>query len=177
VIIRPADDATSLADWSTAHRQATTVLVAIAGEQVVGTATITAFLGDGATSRCCRAQAYADLTAPDSADPQVTALLAEAQLLFVASQSCAPPLRQAPPGADTRLAHARRLVRLDLPPFAHLAEAPSALIAHGRTRCMLAAPIEIAGDGLRLWHDRARLLGLAPGDPAWVLTPAAAARR
>lgn len=65
-------------------------------------------------------------------------------------------------------AGACRLVRLDLPPFADVTAQRPWLVVNPRNRCALAAPVEIVGSGLRLWHDRARLLALAPGDEVWV---------
>lgn len=67
-----------------------------------------------------------------------------------------------PPGA-------RRLVKLDLPPSADLSAAEPWLVGDPGSGRVLAAPIEVVGEGLRLWHDRARQLGLLPGGVVWVM--------
>lgn len=88
------------------------------------------------------------MTGPDPA--LVTALLAAA--------AGAPP----PAGA-------RRLVRLDLPPLRDVAADPPWLVVNPGNGAACLVPIEVCGEGLRLWHDRAHALGLEPGGTAWVL--------
>ena len=58
----------------------------------------------------------------------------------------------------------RRQVRLDLPPLGPVADH---LVGNPKTHHFLAAPCEIAGDGLRLYHDLAARLALSAGSPAW----------
>ena len=78
-----------------------------------------------------------------------------------ALQAAALGLAAPPPGA-------RRLVRLDLPPAGDLSAAPSWIVLNPANGRLVAAPVECCGEGLRLWHERARAVGLDPGAPAWI---------
>ncbi len=64
------------------------------------------------------------------------------------------------------IARARRLVRLDLPP---LARTPGALLVAGGAHRFASAPAEVAGEGLRLYHEWSQRLQVAPGDAAWAM--------
>lgn len=77
---------------------------------------------------------------------------------LLAAAAGAPP----PPGA-------RRLVRLDLPPASDLDSAAAWLVVNPVGGGSVLAPIEVCGEGLRLWHERARAIGLEPGMVAWVV--------
>lgn len=81
--------------------------------------------------------------------------------LAEALRAAALGLGQPPPGA-------RRLIRLDLPPVADLTAAPLWMVLNPATGAAVAAPVECCGEGLRLWHERAKAIALQPGDPVWV---------
>lgn len=61
-----------------------------------------------------------------------------------------------------------RLVRLDLPPRADLSSAPLWIVLNPANGRLVAAPVECCGEGLRLWHERAKAIELEPGAPAWI---------
>jgi hypothetical protein len=65
----------------------------------------------------------------------------------------------------------RRLVKLDLPPLSDVRGLPRSQVLNPANGRAIAVPAEIAGGGLRLWHEAARHLGLRPGDEAWVSDP------
>ncbi len=67
----------------------------------------------------------------------------------------------------TTTATCRRLIRLDLPPRLAPWELPVLLVAAGDDPIFMAMPGQIAGGGLRLYHEAARSLGLAPGEACW----------
>lgn len=77
-------------------------------------------------------------------------------------------LRAAALGLGRPPAGGRRLVRLDLPPRADLTASAAWVVLNPASGRAVAAPVECSGEGLRLWHERARAIGLAPGDPAWI---------
>lgn len=81
--------------------------------------------------------------------------------VLAALRAAALGLGPPPPGAQ-------RLVRLDLPPGSDLLAQPPWVVLNPANGQAVAAPVERHGEGLRLWHERAREIGLRPGDPAWV---------
>lgn len=81
----------------------------------------------------------------------------------VAAALQAAALGLGPPPAGTL-----RLVRLDLPPRADLTAIAPWIVLNPANGQMVLAPVECCGEGLRLWHERARAIGLEPGFPAWV---------
>lgn len=66
----------------------------------------------------------------------------------------------------------RRLIRLDLPPAADLTSARPVRVTNPANGLSVEAPVEICGEGVRMWHERARAIGLGPGMPALVEDPA-----
>ncbi len=74
----------------------------------------------------------------------------------------------------TPIVRTRRLVRLDLPPTTAVATADGAtdgdaLVAEGTTHRFRRCPVQAIHEGLRLGTDDARQLGIAAGDPGWVM--------
>ncbi len=64
-----------------------------------------------------------------------------------------------------------RKIKLDLPPTADLTSAPLWQVVNPATGASILAPVELCGEGVRLWHDRARQIGVAPGDPVDLTPP------
>ena len=64
-----------------------------------------------------------------------------------------------------------RKIKLDLPPTANLVAAPLWQVVNPANGHSIQAPVEICGDGVRLWHERARSIGLQPGDPVDLTPP------
>jgi hypothetical protein len=85
-----------------------------------------------------------------------------------ADHPVAAALQAAALGLGPPPAGARRLVRLDLPPRADLTAAAPWIVLNPANGCLVAAPVECCGEGLRLWHERAKAIGLEPGFPVWV---------
>ncbi len=87
--------------------------------------------------------------------------------LLRAAATMLPTIRSGP--LPIAAAGCHRLIRLDLPPRLAPWELPVLLIAAGADPVFIAAPGQIVGGGLRLYHEAARSLGLAPGDACWAM--------